>query len=224
MLLHGHIEETLFETSPPPILVNNSPLVLVNNVKYLGIQINSDLSWSAHVTSLCNKARRLIGLLYRRFYKHAASSTLLQLYKSFIRPHLEYCSVVWNPYLVCDIEALEKVQRFALRVCLKNWSASHEQLYNQSNVPPLSARRTNASLCYLFKLVNNMIVYPDPPLHFRVIRYNSRHSHVQQLQDIHCRTAQFQHSFFPGAIAQWNSLPHYVLSSPSLPCFKSSLS
>ena len=29
---------------PPPILVNNSPLVLVNNVKYLGIQINSDLS------------------------------------------------------------------------------------------------------------------------------------------------------------------------------------
>ena len=211
---------------PPPILVNNSPLVLVNNVKYLGIQINSDLSWSAHVTSLCNKARRLIGLLYRRFYKHAASSTLLQLYKSFIRPHLEYCSVVWNPYLVCDIEALEKVQRFALRVCLKNWSASHEQLYDQSNVLPLSARRTKASLCYLFKLVNNMIVYPDPPLHFRVIWYNSRHSHVQQLQDIHCRTAQFQHSFFPGAIAQslWNSLPHYVLSSPSLPCFKSSLS
>ena len=100
---------------PPPILVNNSPLVLVNNVKYLDIQINSDLCWSAHVTSLCNKARCLIGLLYQRFYKHATSSTLLQLYKSFIRLHLEYWSVVWNPYLVCDIEALEKVQ-----ICFKS--------------------------------------------------------------------------------------------------------
>ena len=170
---------------PPPILVNSSPLMLVNNEKYLGIQINYDLSWSPHVTSLCIKARRLIGLLYRHFYKHAASSTLLQLYKSFIRPHLEFCSVVWNPYLVCDIESLEKVQRFALRVCLKNWSTSHDQLYNQSNVPPLSTRHTNASLCYLFKLVNNLIVHPDPSLHFRVIQYNSRHSHVQQLRDIH---------------------------------------
>ena len=72
---------------PPPILVENTPLLLVNSVKYLGIQINSDLSWCPHVTNLCNKTRRLIGLLYRRFYKHAASSTLLQLYKSFIRPH-----------------------------------------------------------------------------------------------------------------------------------------
>jgi hypothetical protein len=44
----------------------------------------------------------------------ADSSTLLQLYKSFIRPHLEYCSIVWDPYLIGDIEMLEKVQRFAL--------------------------------------------------------------------------------------------------------------
>lgn len=208
---------------PPPILVENTPLLLVNSVKYLGIQINSDLSWCPHVTNLCNKTRRLIGLLYRRFYKHAASSTLLQLYKSFIRPHLEYCSVVWNPYLACDIESLEKVQRFALRVCLKNWTASHEQLYSQSNVPPLSVRRSNASLCHLYKLVNDLIDYPNSPLDFRVIQHNSRHSHVRQLRDIHSRTAQFQHSFFPGTIALWNSLPHNVLSSPSFLSFKSRL-
>ena len=157
---------------PPPILVNSSPLMLVNNEKYLGIQINYDLSWSPHVTSLCIKARRLIGLLYRHFYKHAASSTLLQLYKSFIRPHLEFCSVVWNPYLVCDIESLEKVQRFALRVCLKNWSASHDQLYN---VSPLSASCILMQVSATCKLVNNLIVYPNSPIHFRVIQYNSRH-------------------------------------------------
>ena len=116
---------------PPPIIVQDTPPSLVDSVKYLGIQIDSDLSWSPHVANLCNKVRCLIGLLYRRFYKHADSATLLQLYKSFVRPHLEYCSIMWNPYLAGDIEALERVQRFALQVCLKNWIADHDQLYNQ---------------------------------------------------------------------------------------------
>ena len=53
------------------------------------------------------------------------TSTLLQLYKSFIRPHLEYCAIVWDPHLLKDVEALEKVQRFAPRMCLKNWSLDH---------------------------------------------------------------------------------------------------
>ena len=64
-----------------------------------------------------NKVRRLIGLLYRRFGKYVDSVTLLQLHKSFIQPDLEYYSIVWDPYLIGDIE---KVQRFALWVCLKN--------------------------------------------------------------------------------------------------------
>ena len=108
-------------TLPPIIHVGNCPLAKVSSVKYLGVQISSDLSWSPHINNLCIKARRLIGLLYRRFYKNAEPKTMLQLYKAFIRPHLDYCSMVWDPYLVKDTEALEKVQRFGLRVCLKRW-------------------------------------------------------------------------------------------------------
>ena len=115
-------------------------------VKYLGIQINSDLSWSPHVANLCNKARRLIGLLYRCFSKHADTTTLLQLYKSFICPLLEYCSIVWDSYLLGDTEAL---QRFALRVCLKNWSGNREDLYTQSNIPVLAERQSHARLCHV---------------------------------------------------------------------------
>ena len=48
---------------------------------------------------VCNKTRRLISLLYRRFYMRASSSTLFKLCTSFIRPYLEYSSTVWNPYL-----------------------------------------------------------------------------------------------------------------------------
>ena len=59
--------------------------------------------------------------LYRRFYQNSSSNTLLKLYQSFIKPHLEYSAVVYmESSLKRDIEALEKVQKYALRVCFKS--------------------------------------------------------------------------------------------------------
>ena len=151
---------------PPCITVEGTPLAIVSSVKHLGLQINSDLSWSPHVAKLCVKARKLVGLLYRRFGKLADTATLLQLYKSFIRPNLEYCSeycsVVWDPYHVGDIELLEKVQRFALRVCLKNWSYDREELYIQSKIPALAQRRSCARLHHIFKIANLLVDFPEP--------------------------------------------------------------
>ena len=63
----------------PIIFVGNCPLNKVSSVKYLGVQINSHLFWSTHITNLCNKARRLIGLLYRRFYSNADTKTCIKL-------------------------------------------------------------------------------------------------------------------------------------------------
>ena len=209
---------------PPPIIfVGNCPLNKVSTVKYLGVQINSDLSWSTHITNLCNKARRLIGLLYRRFYSNADTKTMLQLYKTFIRPHLEYCSSVWDPYLIKDVEALEKVQRFGLRVCLKKWDLDQEQLLHAAGVVSLSDRRAHAKLSHLFKLVNRLIDYPDAPLYHKVHHYNARQSNTKQLIIPRARTVQFQRSFFPDTVKRWNSLPPDSISCTSLPIFKKSL-
>ena len=67
----------------PNILVQGTPLSRISSVKYLGILINSDLSWSPHVSNLCSKARKLVGLLYCRFYKQADPTTLLITVQSF---------------------------------------------------------------------------------------------------------------------------------------------
>lgn len=208
---------------PPNISVQGSPLSLVSSVKYLGILINSDLSWSPHVSNLCNKVRKLVGLLYRRFYKHADSSTLLTLYKAFIRPHLEYNSIVWDPYLIGDINSLEKIQRFALRVCLKSWTTDREHLYSQSHIPALDDRRKQARLCHMYKIVNDLTDFPEAPFQFRAINFVTRFSHDQQLRNIAARTSQYQNSFFPRTIAQWNSLPADIVNSSSFFTFKTHL-
>ena len=134
---------------PPPLTLNGTVLRGVSSYKYLGVTIISDLSWSPHITNCCNKTRRIIGLLYRRFYQHTNSPCLLRLYKSFIRPHLDYTSIVWNPHLKRDIESLENVQKFTLRVCLKSWDSEYNELLRVANLPPLHKRQAQLSLCHL---------------------------------------------------------------------------
>ena len=70
----------------------------VDAMKYLGVCISKNLSWSTHVNSVCSKAKRILGLLYRRFYNHSTSEVMLQLYLSLVRPHMEYAAAVWSPH------------------------------------------------------------------------------------------------------------------------------
>ena len=158
--------------------------------------------------------------MYRRFYKNADTKTLLQLYKTFIRPHLEYCSIVWDPYLAKDIEAIEKVQRFGLRMCLKQWDLNQEELLQAANVASLASRRSQAKLSHLFKIVNELADYPNAPLLPKMHRYNSRRANSWQFVQHQARTTQFQRSFFPDTIKKWNLLPAEALAAHSLPSFK----
>ena len=109
---------------PPDLLLDDSCLERVESFKYLGILLSLDLSWSKHIESLCTKARKLLGLHYRRFYKHAEPPALLQLYLSLVRPHLEYASDVWDPHLLKDKTLIENIQKFGLRNCAKQWDLS----------------------------------------------------------------------------------------------------
>ena len=53
---------------PSPLSLNGTILDVVPTFKYLGVLICSDLSWSEHIQGVCSKARKLLGLLYRRYY------------------------------------------------------------------------------------------------------------------------------------------------------------
>ena len=72
---------------------------------------------------MCRKARYLLGFLHRNFWQ-ADSGCLAYLYKSFVRPVLEYCCSVWDPYYIKDIDQLEKVQHFAAKLTTGKWECS----------------------------------------------------------------------------------------------------
>ena len=104
-----------------------SEIERVDSIKYLGLTIKDNLSWSDHISKICSKARRLVGMLFRQFYNCADTPTIRTLYLTLIRPHLEYANQVWDPYLVKDCKLLEDVQKFACKVCLKSWNTTYDQ-------------------------------------------------------------------------------------------------
>ena len=151
--------------------------------------------WSSHITAICSKTRRLVGMFYRRFYKHSSEETLLKLYSSFVRPHLEYAASAWDPNLKKDVTLLEEVQKFALKVCTKHWDLNYDELLSLSHLPTLQSRRQTSKLCLLYKIVNNKTYFPNAPLQNRDVCYSTRSSsHAHALVPMKCHSLLSQHN------------------------------
>ena len=111
--LSNILHQTFFTSNPGPILCKSGEIV-----KDLGVTINYDLSWGEHVSCIVNKANKVLGVIKRSLgndIRHALSF----LFKSLVRPILEYSAPVWSPQQKQDIESLEKVQRRASRLAFK---------------------------------------------------------------------------------------------------------
>ena len=153
--------KTNLSTPSSPLLLEGHPLDQVEMFQYLGVLLSHDLTWGEHVQSTCKKARKILGLLYRRFYNNAPGNSLLQLYLSLVRPHLDYASAVWSPYLIKDKAALESVQKFACHMATTSWDSSYQDLLDLVDLPTLECRRLETRLCLLYKIIYNLCYFDE---------------------------------------------------------------
>ena len=115
-------------------------------------------------------------------------------------------------YNTNSINSLESVQRFALKVCSKQWDAGYNELLDMFRLPSLQNRRLYIKLCYLFKIVHGLCYFPPD-----VVVQNTNLTHSSRPLILHqpfSRTNHFYHSFIPSAVRTWNNLPEYILSVP----------
>ena len=173
-----------------------------------------------HIEETCKSATKQIGVIYRKFYRHLSQDTLKQLYLSLVRSKLEYAAPVWDPQKTTLCQKLEKVQKFALKVCSKNWSSDYEHLSNITNLPALSIRREYLKLTYLYQILNGSFIFPNAPLERCNIPVNLRNSNTIQFVRPICHTNAYMNSFFPHTISVWNRLPYEIQSSASIASFK----
>ena len=78
--------------------------------KDLGILINNELSFTEHINMVTKKGNGIMAVIIRSFICIDYKCFNL-LYKSLVRPHLDYDVTAWFPYKLKDVEAVEKVQK-----------------------------------------------------------------------------------------------------------------
>ncbi len=116
------------------LILNTEPIELVISFKVI---IDQHPSWDDHINSVCLKGRKLLGFLYRNFYKSISASRFKSLYIiSYVRPHFEYASVVWDPHLVKHKNQLEPVQKFACKLCLNVWNIDYDSMLSELCLQP----------------------------------------------------------------------------------------
>jgi ribonuclease P/MRP protein subunit RPP40 len=95
--------------------MNGQNLIEVKEERDLGIIMQHDLKWGNQCLKVAKTANRILGMIKRTF-NCLSKEVVLPLYKSLVRPHLEFGIQAWRPYLRKDIDLLEGVQRRATKM------------------------------------------------------------------------------------------------------------
>ena len=147
---------------------------------------------------------------------------MLTLYKSLIRPILDYASPAWSPYLIKDIENLENVQRRFTRMIPEYSRLSQYDRQKNLKLTTLEERCRRSDLLELFKMMKNITKH-DPFKHVqRSITTNTR-GHTLKLQHQFSKTNLRRNSFFVRVIKDWNRLPQEAIDSNTVNTFKGHL-
>ena len=130
-------------------------LQVVEEEKDLGVIVDCQLKFSTHIQTQVNKANRVLGAIKHTFLA-LDRTAFINLYKSLVRPHLEYASAVWNPKLKRDKDALEGVQRRATRLVEGLSHLSYPERLAKLQLPTLQFRRQRADIIQAFKTLKKI--------------------------------------------------------------------
>lgn len=191
-----------------------------NREKDLGITFDTDLKFRQHISDSINKGNQITGLV-RRSFLHIKPKSFCKLYKTLIRPHLEYGNIIWYPRYKKDIEAIERVQKRSTKLVYNIRDLSYTQRLKVLKLPSLSYRRFRGDMIEVYKLLN-MKEDIDYGIFFMLSDQSTR-SNGRKLKVKTCKKDIRKNFFSLRVISEWNQLPESVVTAPSINCFKNRL-
>lgn len=145
-------------------VVNGTVLRRPDVIKDLGITFDPKLSFVKHIELVTVSAYKSLGFIIRGSRDFADVETLKLLYSTFVRPKLEYGSVVWSPIYNIHITSLERIQRrfckfaiYLLDGAYPPRGAPNDLLLSRLALNSLLVRRIAHAVIFLFKILNNSV-------------------------------------------------------------------
>merc|ERR1712101_94461 len=170
--------------------------------RLLGLRLTSDLKWNAYILSVAKEASKIIISLYRsrRFF---TPKSILYIYKSQIRPRMEYCSHIWAGAAQTALASLDRVQKRLRRLI-------GDKLFK--SLQPLHLRRNVSSLSLLYRYFHGQCSIElhamVPPLKKYIQLTRSAEANHPYFLDIpRCDKEFHRNSFLPRTCLMWNGLP-----------------
>jgi len=148
----------------PQLMLDNNPIPVVEETKFLGVIFDRQLSFIPHLKYVKKKGLKALNIL--KVIGHtdwgADRKVMLRLYRSLVRSKLDYGCIVYGSARKSYLQMLDPIHNQGLRLCLGAFRTSPvESLYVDANEPSLGARRTKLSLQYASKLKS----LPTHPTH-----------------------------------------------------------
>jgi len=201
--------------------MNGHVLQKVDSENDLGVIISSDLKVSEQCAKSYANASRALGLI-RRNIRYKQTDVMLKLFKSLVRPHVEYCTVAWSPHYQKDKQLIEKVQRRFIKMLPEFKDTKYEEVLKKLKLNTLEERRNRADLIFLFKMYKGLTQPPFESM-FQLSCFGQTRGHTLKLTK-HCTNRDIRlHFFSERVINTWNSLDQMVVDSDSVEVFKKRL-
>ena len=137
-------------TSHPPLTFNSIPVAQTHSQKHLGMQLDKKLNFEEHINKVdSNVNRKLQNVLPR--------TALLTIYKSFIRPHLDYGDIIYdkafNESFHAKLESLQYNATLAITGAIRG--SSSEKIYEELGLESLKSRRWYRKMSFLYKVLKS---------------------------------------------------------------------
>jgi len=208
--------------SHPSLYFNNNPVQKTTSQKHLGLHLDTKLDFQEHLKKVFAKVNKPIALL-RKLRTILPRSALLTIYKSFIRPHLDYSDIIYDQAFNNSFhQKLESIQyNAALAITGAIRGTSTEKLYQELGLESLQQRRWYRKLCIFFKIVKEK----SPEYLYNIIPSSNtrRTRNSENIPLFSVKHNFYKNSFFPSVIIEWNKLDSNIRNLDSFSLFKASI-
>ena len=189
--------------------------------KDLGVTFDNSLKFSTHIASIVQKANSRLGIIKRNF-SIMSKEIIMPLYKSIVRPILEYGSSVWNPALRRDYLEIEKVQKRATKMISNISHLSYENRLRNLKLDSLAFRRRRSDMIQIYRIVHKIdnLNFTD---FFQYNVESATRGHSLKLKKPRINSSLRQNVFAIRVINDWNQLKDDTVTSTSINIFKTNL-
>lgn len=199
------------------IKINNTVIEYVSEIKYLGVILDPQLTFSSHIDYLCKKIGKKIGF-FNRISGVLSSWTKLLVYNTIIQPHFAYCASLLISCYKTDIRRLQLLQNKAMRIILNcSFHTSINLMLTSLNWLPIEMCIEKANVTLIFKIENNLV--PEYLQSFLIKRQNMHSYPTRSANNYNIeftKTLIVKKSLFSDGIRLFNALPNEIKESANL--------